>query len=238
MLSDKHVAYIDHTGIRGPSTISGDSVNTDSLRWATLATSSPTTVLSHRIATHLKTVDAVNQPVEDAIGHGRIADLSDPPFRRGGCLPLVVQRRSPCGKSFRRSRTPFRDRPETVLLHRTVVQETYDRVSPILDTTGGATNTMVPSRPHVPPTIVSVRRTPLPKSSGRRHSSAMTRASMGKKIGARGEYWRERIAEQETAECLCSSFVQNEGSPQPCASTHPREASTAQRLRSSRHLAD
>jgi len=97
LLSDKHVAYIDHTGIRQPSTISGDSVNTDFLRWATLATSSPTTVLSHRIATHLNTVRAVNQPVEDAIGHGRIADLSDPPFRRGGCLPLVVQRRSPCG---------------------------------------------------------------------------------------------------------------------------------------------
>src|SRR5215471_1273776 len=82
---------------------------------------------------------------------------------------------------------------------------------PFLTLPGGATNTMVPSRPHVPPTIVSVRRTPLPKSFGRRHSSAMTRASVGKKIGARGEYWRERIVEQERSGMPVQQFCEERG---------------------------
>jgi hypothetical protein len=32
-------------------------------------------VLTHGIATHLDTMGVVNQPVEDAVGYGRIADL-------------------------------------------------------------------------------------------------------------------------------------------------------------------
>ena len=43
---------------------------------------------------------------------------ADPPFRGGGCLPLCCPTPFSLWKSFRRSRTLFRDRPETVRLHR------------------------------------------------------------------------------------------------------------------------
>jgi hypothetical protein len=39
-------------------------------------------VFAHRIATHLKAVSVVDQPVEDAIGHGRVADLLMPAGHR------------------------------------------------------------------------------------------------------------------------------------------------------------
>ena len=43
---------------------------------------------------------------------------ADPPFRGGGCLPLCCPAPLSLWKSFRRSRTRFRGRPETVRLHR------------------------------------------------------------------------------------------------------------------------
>ena len=43
---------------------------------------------------------------------------ADPPFRRGGCLPLCCPAPISLWKLFRRSRARFRGRPETVRLHR------------------------------------------------------------------------------------------------------------------------
>src|SRR6266436_2724880 len=39
----------------------------------------------------------------------------------------------------------------------------------------------------------------------------MTRASVGKKIGARSEYWRERIAEQERSGMSVQRFCKEQG---------------------------
>src|SRR5437016_3671661 len=39
----------------------------------------------------------------------------------------------------------------------------------------------------------------------------MTRASVGKKIGARSEYWRERIAEQERSGMSVQRFCEEQG---------------------------
>src|SRR5579862_569765 len=43
---------------------------------------------------------------------------ADPPFRGGGCLPLCCPAPLSLWKSFRRSRTRFRDWPKSVRLHR------------------------------------------------------------------------------------------------------------------------
>jgi hypothetical protein len=40
------------------------------------------TILPHRVATHLDAVSVVNQPVEDAVRQGRIADLLVPARNR------------------------------------------------------------------------------------------------------------------------------------------------------------
>jgi len=81
-------------------------------------------ILSHRISAHLDTVGVVNQSVEDTVSGGGIADLLSPgwqadrPFR-GRLFAIVLSSATLLVEIIPgSSRTRFRDRPETVRLHR------------------------------------------------------------------------------------------------------------------------